>query len=452
MKPRCEVGNLILPFAQRYIMPDLTKLLSEAVRHSSFDTPSSGVITPEQLRQFHESDLGRNPWLLSKEGFIIIYSKLLCPQHLLTELLNNLRSLLKKFLSSEKDSISFGMNDVMGVVGPVSVEEFARTLIKASALLGPDRVVELLYGWIGGRPIKHKTIVLLRGVTIDNPFELRDLGMRIVRFPELNDDIPVFLLVSHGVQNIHEYGVVLSVDSEFAPALYKPENQEEVWKDDLTHTYAWGKTPRFLIHEFCEGLSLVCNHSIRPRAMMVDCSELRAFASFYGETKYGNTSNKHSSNVPLSQEQLKEAWSIYRMRFGNENRNRASEVSDIAIRRWIKSKQAILNIADNFIDLRISFESLYLNEGGTEIRFRLATRGAWHLAENPAERIKYYERLSEFYKTASKAVHTGEIKHDEKNKELLRDAQDICLKGILKILRNGKPDWNKMILGDLSNL
>ena len=60
----------------------------------------------------------------------------------------------------------------------------------------------------------------------------------------------------------------------------------------------------------------------------------------------------------------------------------------------------------------------------------------------------YYKTLLEAYKTASTAVHKGEVKFTDKNRQLLADAQALCRSSILKRLKKGKvPDWNALILG-----
>ncbi len=121
----------------------------------------------------------------------------------------------------------------------------------------------------------------------------------------------------------------------------------------------------------------------------------------------------------------------------------------IALDRWRRSKRATLPV-DAYIELRIALEALYLkdfaDENSGELRFRLALMGAWHLTEDPEERRSIRKTLRDAYDTASGAVHTGEIKDEHRVK--LSDVQDLCRRGILKLLREGPPqDWGDLVLG-----
>ena len=105
---------------------------------------------------------------------------------------------------------------------------------------------------------------------------------------------------------------------------------------------------------------------------------------------------------------------------------------------------------DQYIDLRLALESLYLkdfvNEHSQEMRFRLALFGAWHLGGNLDERRTIRKTLRDAYDTASKAVHLGEVPEEARAPLLL--AQDHCRQGILKLLHEGGPrDWGDLVLG-----
>ena len=123
---------------------------------------------------------------------------------------------------------------------------------------------------------------------------------------------------------------------------------------------------------------------------------------------------------------------------------------DIAVKRWRRSMQHEARLEDAYIDLRIALESLYLrdfaNEHSQEMRFRLALFGAWHLAEDLDERRSIRKTLRNAYDTASKAVHSGEL--PDKEFKHLRDARNLCRRGILKLLLKRPPkDWGDLILG-----
>lgn len=122
----------------------------------------------------------------------------------------------------------------------------------------------------------------------------------------------------------------------------------------------------------------------------------------------------------------------------------------IAVDRWRRSKFPGARLEDRFIDLRIALEALYLkdfaNEHSQEMRFRLALIGAWHLSESLEERRTYRTVLRDAYDRASGAVHPGEVSREAEVDLVL--AQQLCRRGILKLLLEGAPsDWSDLILG-----
>ena len=97
------------------------------------------------------------------------------------------------------------------------------------------------------------------------------------------------------------------------------------------------------------------------------------------------------------------------------------------------------------------------------LSFRLRLRAAWFLGKDKDDRQRLLAVLKKIYDYRSTIVHGGELKKrdvtiDKKTipmSELIADAQDLCQKSIVKILKkyseDGKyPDddyWNELILG-----
>ena len=120
----------------------------------------------------------------------------------------------------------------------------------------------------------------------------------------------------------------------------------------------------------------------------------------------------------------------------------------VAVTRWKKSMKRRASLTDGFIELRIALESLFLPQTpDQQLKFRLATNGAWLVGDNGADRRKVWHILRDAYDAASKAVHHGKVKQNGENKELLANAQMVCRKGILRVLRD-RPvtDWDGLIL------
>ena len=129
---------------------------------------------------------------------------------------------------------------------------------------------------------------------------------------------------------------------------------------------------------------------------------------------------------------------------------RANKKLKIAVDRWRRSMADDAELEDRYIDLRIALEAIYLkdfaNERSQEMRFRLALCGAWHLGADFEARRSIRKALRDAYDTASKAVHEGEL--PKAARPALSTAQNLCRRGILKLLREGPPDdWGDLVLG-----
>ena len=95
-----------------------------------------------------------------------------------------------------------------------------------------------------------------------------------------------------------------------------------------------------------------------------------------------------------------------------------------ATSRWMKSKNPSDGLVDQFVDLRMVIESLFLqdfaNENSQELRFRLALFGAWFLGTDFQDRKLIRKTLRAAYDRASGAVHTGEIEFKYRKSRIAR--------------------------------
>ena len=374
------------------------------------------------------------------------------PKHLLTGLTRQLRPLLDCYLDPESDRVGNGLAELVGKAREPTTPEFAQILIRAAATLGSKRVVGLLSGWIDGEPLHYRAEGLLLGAVVGQPLELANEGVRIEPLPKS----PADLAASVGLPGNDSFydiyysdfmnGVVrLSIDCTAEPALYKPsENGKE--QRNIQRKWAQGRIPEVEPYKFCEALSLACNRRILWALWWPDYGELCEFGKVNPSVKYPLNIPKGMRVVPTREEHLKEAVEIYLARHARKNTKLRRRL-DIAISRWIKSK-GLASLADKLIDLRIALEALYLEGDRGEMRFRLATHGAWHLGTDPAERRKYHKALRDTYDLASKAIHAGSVQNTPENQEKLRTAQDLCRQGILKRLtEDPNLDWKDLILG-----
>ena len=219
---------------------------------------------------------------------------------------------------------------------------------------------------------------------------------------------------------------------------------------------------------FCQALSLACNTMVMFDYFW-DYSAAAVFRSDDVEQKIWYL-GPIGKSVEAGQSEIKVAKRLYKIlkifdqKPVGQYDQKTKRIFWIASERWRKSKTH-QHYEDQMIDLCIVLESLYLSDISekSELSFRLRLRAAWFLGEDKDDRKRLLAVLKKIYDYRSTIVHGGELKKrdvtiDKKTipmSELIADAQDLCQKSIVKILKkyseDGKypddDDWNDLILG-----
>ena len=220
---------------------------------------------------------------------------------------------------------------------------------------------------------------------------------------------------------------------------------------------------------FCQALSLACNTMVMFDFFW-DYSAANVFRSDDVERKvyYSGSIGK---SAEAGQSEIEEAIRLYKILeifdqkpVGQFDQN-VKRIFWIASERWRQSKTH--QNSDKMIDLCIAFESLYIPSRNDEKTFRLGVRAAWFLGKDIDDRKRLLAVFKKIYDWRSTVVHGGELKKktytiDNKTitmSELITEAQDLCQKSIVRILKkyseDGKyPDddyWNDLILGGESS-
>ena len=418
---------------------ELARLLETVSHRTIYDAGRSGKFTRDQLREVSRRDKLNG-------GMVAAGARAVIPETLIDHIMPIFRNLLRDFVDSETDRIGNGLVNLVGGIPEPTLKDYVPILIRASAVLEGERVAELLIGWIQGEWIKYQTIILLNGVTIDKTLVLEE-GLRLYQLPlssnEIVPHLPAMSLDMHGLQAMIGR-VALSIECEAGPALYIPSKVASD-SNNVKHIWAGGKIENLSVDRFCEAMSLACGGSIRWQFSWRDFGEVREFLSVFGGTSFTNVPIFTDSSG-FTQDHFEHAREIHNLRNAT-GRNKAG--LDTAVRRWIKSKSSESSISDQLIDLRIALEALYLDNSEGELRFRLASHGAWHISQSTEERKANFQTLLQVYKLASSAVHGSDVKTNDKNNTLLENAQILCRKGIMKRLREQEdPKWNDVIMGD----
>ena len=375
---------------------------------------------------------------------------------------SKLRGVLKDCIDSERGHVGHGLAGLIEGSGYIrrpdkqllaqnkisTLGDFRDYLIVAAAVLGLERLAGIVGAWVRGEPLQYRVMALLVGVRIDRSLAL-DSGIGLERLPVTSIDLPQSLPgFTTGTPTAYLGAVVLSVQGEAAPALFRPETDESGgWKFpmDVQHNWVLDEPS---IDMFCEALSLSFDGCIRRKELWRDFGELKEFSALSSRGGGGGPARIVEDRLPeaiLTQEQFREAWEMHLHRISR----RTNDGIGTAISRWVNSKRPEASLQDQFIDLRIALEALYLDGSSkTEIAFRIATYGAWHTGGSIEERCRNHKALRQAYSRSSAAVHAGRVGDTQENRELLKKVQGLCRAGIIKRLaEENAPDWTREILG-----
>ena len=412
-------------------MAELTGLLSRAVEQARFESTGMGVLSPSVLQDLYR----RQPTELMQVDTQL-------DQGLLDDIVTSLRLLLSKHI--EDDQVGTGMALFLRGVAPMSEEDLARGVVRTSAVLGVEPTVKLLTDWEQGVPITFKSHIVLDGVSVEQPLETPD-GIRVVALPtsgnRLSAELPPFLPYDIGIGGLAGEAK-MTVTNTGRSAVFRE-------REPTTEQYDIGVVSGPLIFSghsidlLCRSLALAVNGSVWWRAAWSEWAVWRAFGQPVLHVMY-HPAARSRHRTTLNQETLLYALTLFERQIGNEG---VPPRLSLAIDRWVLSKGG-RSLDDQFIDLRIVLEALYLSDDERgEFTFRVALYGAWHLGVDFQDRERIFRRLRDLYGRASRAVHGNTKDSTDKDRELLADVQDLCRRSIIKMLDHGQPNFRNLALG-----
>jgi len=371
--------------------------------------------------------------------------EIMIPNSELERILPIFRKLLGRFIDYETDIFGNGLIVITGGNITPTLSDYIKILINASLVLGSSRVAEFIFSWIKGDTVRFQEIYLLEGITVEEPLTLQE-GFKIYQLPKSSNELarvlPPESLEFYGILTM-TCGVGLSIECEAGPALCKPLNRKEGF-NELYLTRASGLIENLSIDNLCDAMSLACNGCVQYRVKFNEMGDIKYFTRVYSGMAWKDLP-VYFGTINFTQENFENAREILNFLIAKVS---SIPSLDIAIKRWVKSKDSHSSFTDQLIDLRIALEVLYLNDTNSELKFRMACRGAWHIANKIKERKEIFEILIKTYNLASNAVHEGKVDDTQYNKNLFAKAQNICRNGILKRLREEtEPEWNDLIMG-----
>lgn len=399
-------------------------------------------------------------------------ARLLAPPARLAQLVDTLRLALEPVIDPDTDEIghafpidiNFRERSTVHADGYCDKEftsllpNFARALLQAAAIIGVDATVRLLADWSRGKPVQIHLSTVLNNLPLSAPVSLRD-DIHLIPLPLTTSQLPRVPVIARIPAGDYLGVTMLTFHISAAPALFRPN------ADTRNQAVRSKPAEDANLDLVCNLLSLRANRHVASSRIWHDYPDAGAGAFRFAVRECWSQGDDRLSRRPARREsydpQTGEVTTIVPADEPVQGLNqdqlsdmlkalaRADSKLRIAVARWRRSKRATLPV-DAYIDLRIALEALYLkdfaSENSGEMRFRLSLMAAWHLSADPEERRSIRKTLRDAYDTASGAVHTGEIRDHHRVK--LSDAQDLCRRGILKLLREGPPqDWGDLVLG-----
>lgn len=335
------------------------------------------------------------------------------------------------------------------------LRDFGSALVQAGAVMGVPSAIDAVEGWCEGQPVEAQMVTVLTGpflsdaVTLQRGVELAPLALSTAELPQL----PMF----QGDDASHYLGLTLvRLGLGTSPALFRPHGDNE------DETAVQSRSDHGINLELVrDALSLVTNRHVALSRVWLEYPGARGFRVSGTTSTIGTdrpkprpwksmTSGAGRTVIALQDDATRDLLDPSEVDSTISALQSANRKLRIAVDRWRRSMVEDAKLEDQYIDLRVALEAMYLkdfmNEHSQEMRFRLALFGAWHLGATFQERRSIRKALRLAYDTASKAVHEGEL--SASMKPTLSPAQDLCRRGILELLREGPPnDWGDLVLG-----
>jgi len=333
------------------------------------------------------------------------------------------------------------MQQLGGIAGRVDLHMLARWLIRRAMDVGPEQAIAGLTRYVSSETFPVEETCLLAGVTVDQSANIAD-GIRLLAFDVLRDSphkrmfMPqswelfsgrqwpsAALVCSNEYQKNHGSGTGWSM-------IGNQERYGEMSDIQLLMTLLGPSSP-----------VIVAQWSIPDSSVPLSGSNV-SFLSSTDEGRLASDRAMTAADVDL----LRELYGLFkRLPEGDRKRLR------IPLARLNRALRR--GATDSAIELGIAFESLLLNDledDRGELTFRLRLRGARFLADALSDRRDVNRLLGGVYKARSVAVHTGQLPERLDGvavTQLLENGRTLAARAIVKIIRNGPPDWSSVQFG-----
>ena len=338
------------------------------------------------------------------------------------------------------------------------IDELLGKLTELTVLWGPSQAARMYVESIHESSSKGMWICVLDGIGVTETIELYD-GIRLEPIPKSTSDFPPYLsdrLTTH-LPEIRLMGATMLIQAiVFSPKFLNPTKGQKLTSDPdpFEITGATTDARDYNRHDLYEALSLAFNTHVTTAANWWymdadDMANVGRTGTTGGLSISGNPSIRSSPKVSASQ--VSEFRQLHSA-IVSLSPSRRKELN-IPIGRLIAS-HGTRDLPDRIVDLGIALESIYLDGEFGELKYKLSTRAAKRLGGDVDDSLQIYNDLRVFYdKLRSKAVHTGRVPSTVQmngqqldTTAALARIQALCGQAVRKIMADGRPDWEKMLL------
>lgn len=440
----------------------------------SYEARPDEIVSVDQLRQVYQEEARAYG-----DGNLAKSAHLICDEGPISEVTNLLRDELDRYIDAETGHIghAFPLIAQSGGQGWAGFQEdglllisaitplgsFARALVKGSALVGSESIASLVSRWAEGDPIRYRTCAILNGVYIEEPCNLCN-GVNAIVLPSSTPELAKYLR-SFASTQLDKYAgrTMVVIDSSVSPPLFRPNDDDG--RNKIRALTQFGGDAEIV----CQALSLLSDVYVDAEACWNDYLHLGDWLpsnlGFQWSLSSGIPRHRWQNGRLLHKNQENDKFTVsgggganleYPESYPADVLDALTEPQFRTLRtvtsRWMKSKNPSDGMVDQFVDLRMALEALFLrdfsDESSGEMGFRLALFGAWFLGADFQDRQLIRKKLRDAYRRASGAIHTGDVNSTPSHRELLTDAQSLCRRAILKLLEQGFPeDWGDLVLG-----
>ena len=355
-----------------------------------------------------------------------------------------------------------------GIVNGSPIGDVVENLLKRAIVDGPRAAAQAFVECTTRTCFSFYEFFLLSGVEIEAPIQLFD-GVELIPLPDSISELPSHLprvsdlpdrdhLVS--TQDLLKKTIV-RVEYEASPIFHRPEESYTFDPHPRRHFQIKPQgedAQQFELTILRYALALAGRCNVRlvmtwKSFLDYEIFDLGINQEFGagGYAVYSPPPRHDDLSVRLNRCQLNDITTLYKRLAQHLNEPRSN--LRIPIERLMTSLTENDPI-DKIIDLGIAFESLYVPDSQGEVNMRFALHAAWHLGKSKAERMELRRQFKDIYAARSDVVHTGRLRGGRAKstfdvQEFVRNAQELCWRGITSILDSGAiPDWNDLIMGE----